>query len=91
MSFIIPFKLVFMEDKEAWEYVYYDLLLDLLFFVDMIIRFNTPIYSQGRLITDRKTIAKTYAKSWFVLDLLCLIPISYLRKRSEHWPRGKNE
>ena len=51
---IIPFKLAFMEDNEEWVYVYYDIFLDLLFFFDILIRFNTPIYSKGRLITDRK-------------------------------------
>ena len=88
---MIPFKLVFMEEREDWEYVYYDIFVDILFLCDMIIRFNMPVYHQGRLITDRKIIAKAYCKSWFVLDLLCLIPFSLVRKRSEHWPRGKNE
>jgi len=41
---MIPFKLAFMEDVEAWEYVYYDIFVDLLFLIDMIIRFNMPIY-----------------------------------------------
>ena len=54
LSMIIPFKLAFMEDNEEWVYVYYDIFLDLLFFFDILIRFNTPIYSKGRLITDRK-------------------------------------
>ena len=91
MSFIIPFKLVFMTDREDWEYVGYDLFLDLLFAVDIIIKFNMPIYSQGRYFTDRRTIARAYIKSWFFLDLLCLIPVSYIRKNSEDWPRGSNE
>ena len=43
-----------MDKNEDWVYVYYDFFLDFLFFCDMLIRFNTPIYSEGRLITDRK-------------------------------------
>ena len=91
MSFIIPFKLVFMTDSEPWEYVYYDLFVDLIFAIDIVIQFNMPIYSQGRYFTDRKTIARAYIKSWFFLDLLCVIPISFVRKNSEDWPRGANE
>lgn len=91
ISILIPFKLVFMEDNEPWDFVYYDIGLDILFFFDIIIRFNTPIYSQGRLITDRKQIAKTYVKTWFFADLVCLIPVTLIRKRSEHWPRDSND
>ena len=88
---LIPFKLAFMEESEGWGLVYYDIFLDLLFFIDILIRFNTPIYSKGRLITDRKQIATTYLKTWFFLDLICCLPMSYFRKRSENWPRGSNE
>ena len=91
ISIMIPFKLAFMEDNEDWFYVIYDLFLDLLFFTDILIRFNTPIYSQGRLITDRKLIARNYFKTWFFFDLIACLPMSYIRKNSEHWPRGSNE
>ena len=91
ISFLIPFKLTFLEYSEEWAYVYYDTFLDFLFLIDILVRFNMPIYLEGRLITDRKVIAKTYVRSWFVWDLLALLPFSYLRKNSEHWVRGKNE
>ena len=60
MSILIPFKLTFMEHSEDWSYVYYDIFLDILFFLDILIRFNTPIYEKGKLITNRKKIAKVY-------------------------------
>lgn len=44
ISFLVPLKLVFMEEKEAWGYVYYDTVLDVIFFLDILIKFNTPIY-----------------------------------------------
>ena len=91
ISFLIPFKVTFMLKTEDWAYVYYDLFVDFIFFIDIIIKFNTPIYKQGRLMTDRKQIALLYVKTWFILDFLALIPFSFLRKNSEHWPRGKNE
>ena len=88
---LVPFKLVFMEKNEGWGYVYYDLVIDFIFFLDILIRFNMPIYSKGRFITDRKQIAMNYIKTWFILDLLCCIPFSWIRKNSEHWPRGSND
>jgi len=80
-----------MESWESWNYVYYDIVLDFIFFADILIRFNTPIYSKGRFITDRKQIALTYFRTWFLLDLLSCLPLSYLRKASIEWKRGANE
>ena len=91
ISFLIPFKLTFMEYGESWGYVIYDLLVDALFLSDIIIRFNTPIYLEGRLITDRKIIIKAYLRSWFILDLLACFPFSLFRKISSDWQRGGNE
>ena len=91
ISMLIPFKLVFMEQNEKWGYVYYDLVIDFIFFLDILIHFNMPIYSKGRFITDRKQIAMNYIKTWFILDLLCCIPFSWIRKNSEDWPRGSND
>ena len=67
------------------------IFVDFIFFLDIIIKFNTPVYKQGRLVTNRKQIALLYVKTWFILDFLALIPFSFLRKNSEHWPRWKNE
>lgn len=91
IAFLVPLKLVFMESGEEWGYVYYDIYLDLLFFIDLIVKFNTPVYQEGRLITNRKTIVMAYLKGWFILDLLSCIPFAYIRKNSESWPRGQNE
>ena len=54
IAFLVPLKLVFMERSETWGYVYYDTFVDLIFFIDIFIKFNTPIYLEGRLITSHK-------------------------------------
>jgi len=40
----------------------------------MALQFNIGIYDKGILVTDRVIIAKTYLKSWFLLDLLANFP-----------------
>ena len=80
-----------MEYEEPVGYIYYDLLVDVIFFADIIIRFNTPVYYKGRLITSHKSIAYKYVTSWFIFDLLCCIPLSYFRLLSVDMPRGGNE
>ena len=53
--------------------------MDILFFFDMIIIFNTAIYDDDfYIITDRAKITNDYLSSWFVLDLFCILPLDYL-------------
>lgn len=41
----------------------------------MVICFNTACYNdEDDLIEDRKTIAITYLKTWFIIDLIAIIP-----------------
>lgn len=49
-------------------------LIDVLFFLDMLVAFNVATSSHGRLETDRKVLARNYAKSWLVPDLLINFP-----------------
>ena len=91
LSFLIPFKLTFITEKELWPLVYYDIFVDSLFFIDVIIKFNTPIYSEGRLVTDRKQIAIAYLKTWFFIDLFNCLPMSFIKKVSEKRPRSPND
>ena len=43
--------------------------------LNILIHFRTAIIKNKVVITDGKIIAKTYLKSWFVLDLISSIPI----------------
>ncbi len=51
-----------------------NILEDIFFFVDIIIRFNTGFYKKGILILDRKRIARRYLKLWFWIDFLITFP-----------------
>ena len=56
-------------------------VIDILFFLDMLVIFNTATYDQNmRFITDRKKIAKQYLKGWFTVDLLSIIPFDLMVK-----------
>jgi hypothetical protein len=72
--------------------VLFDSYLDVVFFIDIILIFNRPIYDSNlRMITDRKVIAIKYLISFFILDLICCFPFSYFKLQSEHIPRSKND
>lgn len=49
-------------------------LIDALFIVDMAVTFNVAQVHHGRLVTNRRQIAKTYLRTWFVPDLLINFP-----------------
>jgi len=51
-----------------------NILEDIFFSFDMIIRFNTGFYNKGILIFDRKRIARRYLKLWFWIDFLITFP-----------------
>ena len=54
-------------------------IIDILFMIDIVIIFNTAYYTEDmELIEDRKSIAKSYLKGWFIIDLLAVIPFDII-------------
>ncbi len=58
-----------------------DLVMDLYFFADIFVMFHTAFVDTdtGRLITDRKVISQTYMRSWFCIDVVSVMPFSYIQ------------
>ena len=72
----IPYEVGFKEPKIGGNFFVLNRLMDVIFFLDMLIIFNTP-YSRkesGVMVTSRRSIAASYIKSWFPLDVICLVP-----------------
>lgn len=82
IAFYIPFKAAF-EIEPSWGSVYFDFFIHIVFFANIIITFNMPLYDEkSRLVINRKIIAIKYLRSWFLIDLLVCFPASYFRKIS---------
>ena len=81
-AFVLTFRMAFLPEIEYLPYVILDFITDFIFFCDMIIKFNLPVFEDCELITSRSRIAKRYLKFWFWIDLYCLFPFSYFRLRS---------
>jgi hypothetical protein len=87
----MPYQVAF-QDYPSLASVLFDTYLDVVFFIDIILIFNRPIYDRNlRMITDRKVIAIKYLISFFILDLICCFPFSYFKLQSEFIPRSKND
>ncbi|KXZ53940.1 hypothetical protein GPECTOR_6g858 [Gonium pectorale] len=52
-----------------------ELCVDLAFAFDIYLNFRTAYYdSKGHLVTERWRIARHYLRTWFLLDVICVIP-----------------
>lgn len=51
-----------------------DKIVDILFAIDMLVSFLTPVYVNHELVYSKRVIAKHYLRSWFATDLLSVIP-----------------
>lgn len=51
-----------------------DLIVDLIFIVDIVINFRTTCLQNGEVITDPQKIAVHYVKGWFLIDAVAALP-----------------
>lgn len=75
---ITPVTLAFYEE-ESISMVIFNLVINILFGIDIIVIFFTAFYNDDFvLIDDLSLIAKQYLKGWFLLDLLAIFPFEWL-------------
>jgi len=82
LAFSIPYKISFDYDPNMFDVVV-DFYLTMVFLADMLIIFLTPIPDhEGKLVYDKKVIARAYIRRWFIFDLAVCFPFSYFRFKS---------
>ena len=70
---VTPYRIAFSEDTLTWYII--NKIVDFLFLVDIFVIFNTAFYDEDFVLHEgRSFIAKAYIKSWFVMDLLAIMP-----------------
>jgi potassium voltage-gated channel Eag-related subfamily H member 8 len=77
---LTPFNLAFGElNNDPIEWIIINYTIDTCFLIDIFIIFNSAFYdSEFIVVEDRKIIAKEYLRSWFIIDLLAIIPFDLL-------------
>lgn len=75
---ITPIHLALFEElNETWTAINWS--IDAFFFVDILVNFNAATYDDDfELIDDRCAIAKNYLNSWFLIDLVAIIPFELM-------------
>uniref|UniRef100_A0A7S3GKG5 Cyclic nucleotide-binding domain-containing protein n=1 Tax=Palpitomonas bilix TaxID=652834 RepID=A0A7S3GKG5_9EUKA len=75
---ITPFQLAFLADTSHLSHPMFwiDRVIDVLFAVDMVINFRLGyVNEEGMVETTPRKVAKRYARSWFLIDLVSILPL----------------
>ena len=81
-----PLNIAFERLEDSQFSIILDYVVDLLFLIDIVVIFQSAYYDEDvELIDDRKTIAKTYIKGWFMVDLLAIIPFDRIINSSNEY------
>ena len=59
--------------------IVFDYIFDTIFFIDIILSFFAAyVDNEDIVVKNRKTIVINYLKTWFIIDLVSVLPVSYL-------------
>lgn len=77
-SIVTPLRIAFIESDDLY-WIIINAIVDILFFIDIIIIFNTAFYDEDfKTIDDRKAISSDYASTWLFIDVISIIPFEYI-------------
>jgi Ca2+-binding EF-hand superfamily protein len=76
----VPYRIGFDIEVEVNSVGFWiDAGIDLYFIVDIFVNFRTAFFNdRGVIVTSSKAIAKRYLKTWFLVDFVSCVPISYV-------------
>ncbi|XP_068629563.1 potassium voltage-gated channel subfamily H member 8-like isoform X4 [Battus philenor] len=79
VAVVVPYNASFMDEGHPRISVTSDVVVEALFIIDIVLNFRTTFVSKkGEVVSDSKTIALNYIRSWFVVDLLAALPFDLL-------------
>ena len=83
---VIPYRIGFETETTKAIFVS-DLVIDFLFLVDVVLRFNTVFIDPGTelYVLDRRKIAKAYFQMWFWIDFGSSIPFDLIVTGTTPW------
>ncbi|TYZ61060.1 hypothetical protein PybrP1_002665 [[Pythium] brassicae (nom. inval.)] len=85
---VVPFELSFLElsARIRRDLLRFDLCVDCMFAVDIVLNFNTAIERDGKLHFSFRSIYRQYVRGWFVFDVLWTFPFYALFDQSALHP-----
>ena len=72
-----PYLISFEGDSAFWRLL--NIIIDSFFIIDIVFSFNTAYYDEDFVCIDsRKIIACKYMQSWFLVDIVAIIPFDLI-------------
>jgi len=59
-------------------FIYFEVFIDTWFIGEIILNFFTGYYEKGVMVMDMRKIFRQYMRSWFSLDVISSLPLSYV-------------
>ncbi|KRT86713.1 cNMP binding protein, partial [Oryctes borbonicus] len=79
VAVVVPYNASFVDDDGERPSVVVDVIVEALFFIDIILNFRTTyVNKKGEVVSDWKSISLNYLKTWFIVDLLAALPFDLL-------------
>lgn len=82
---LIPLQLSFeLLDQSSWYTMLINTVADLVLWADLYVNFNLTYVQDSEKIWDTTKAAQKYMKSWFILDLVSLLPYNLFFSSGHH-------
>lgn len=80
IAVVVPYRIGFNDASRPWEFWFcIELFIDMYFIVDLVLNFRTAVFTQdGDLEHNPKLVAIIYLRSWFIIDFVSTVPLSYI-------------
>ena len=80
-AIITPYEIAFSDTNNiSW----FEVLIDILLGIDIVLTFFSAYTDdEENLVKNHKKIVKKYLKSWFIVDIISVLPISYIFKQGK--------
>ncbi|GBG32779.1 Potassium voltage-gated channel subfamily H member 6 [Hondaea fermentalgiana] len=77
---VTPVDAAFLEPLVYNALFFFNLIVDLIFFTDIIITFNLPYLNPatGLWVRKHSAIARNYLRSWFIIDFVSVVPFDWI-------------
>ena len=74
-AIITPYEIAFSDtNKVSW----FEILIDILLAIDIVLTFFSAYTDdEENLVKNHRKIIKKYLKSWFIIDIISVLPVSY--------------
>lgn len=89
IAFTVPYRLAFdMPAMGGW--YLFEFIIDLYYWVDFVMCFHTAYWEKiddgddVRYVTDLEDIRAHYLRTWFLFDLLAILPVEYIKRNAQN-------